>query len=218
MTLLIPPPHHTDDGGPQAWRPRSDADLLAAQLDAIAHWHRLTGGRERSLRGQSRESRLDAARRRDIADREHAALLAWADRGLDVEFIPGHGAVPRAVVAHRNDWLRTKVTASFRERGVDVVASTDDGAQAVAAVVIEQPDVVFVEDLLPTLSGLEVIQRTRALAPDALIGAHALGQSGMPPLLDAGARATFSRRIPPAEIVAELVACLHGSRTALTVV
>jgi hypothetical protein len=40
----------------------------------------------------------------------------------------------------------------------------------------------------------------------------------MPPLLDAGARATFSRRIPPAEIAAELVASLHGRRDVLTLV
>jgi hypothetical protein len=40
----------------------------------------------------------------------------------------------------------------------------------------------------------------------------------MPPLIEAGARATFSRRIPPADIAAELVACLHGRRATLSLV
>ncbi|MDT7569856.1 MAG: hypothetical protein QOE05_30 [Actinomycetota bacterium] len=220
MTLLVPPPAPSapEPEGVDGWRPRSDADLLAAQLTAVDAWHRMINTQLPAVPGQSRESRLDEARRRDVADREREAMHDWARSALTNEFPFGCGAVPRAVVAHRNEWLRAKVCSALVERGVTVVASTDDGAQASAAIVLEQPDVVFLEDLLPTLSGLELVRRTRMLAPEALIGVHALGQHGMPPLLDAGARAVFSRRIPPAEIVSELVACLHGRQATLTLV
>jgi CheY-like chemotaxis protein len=220
MTLVVPPPVPSipEPDGVEGWRPRSDADLLAAQLRAVDAWHELINTQLPAVPGQSRESRLDEARRRDVADREREAMHAWATSALSSDFPFGCGAVPRAVVAHRNEWLRAKVCAALGQHGVTVVASTDDGAQAGAAIVLEQPDVVFLEDLLPTLSGLELVRRTRALAPDALIGVHALSQSGMPSLLDAGARAAFSRRIPPAEIVSELVGCLHGRYATLTLV
>jgi CheY-like chemotaxis protein len=220
MTLLLPPPSPStgEEQAPEPWRPRTDADLLAAQLRGLEEWHRRFGAAPTLVPGQSRESRLDEARRRDMADREREALHEWALATMLEEEQFGRGATPRAVVAHRNEWLRDKVCAGFADGDVEVVLSTGDGAEAAAAIVMEQPDVVFVEDLLPILSGVELIRRTRVLAPDAMIGAHALGQSGMPPLLDAGARATFSRRIPPAEIAAELVACLHGRHSVLTLV
>jgi CheY-like chemotaxis protein len=189
-----------------------------AQLRALDLWHTVVGHPEPSRPGQSREARLDDARRRDVAERERDALYAWADAAQRDQDVLGRGAMPRAVVAHRNEWLRDKLSAGLVAHGVDVVASVADGAVAAAAVVMEQPDVVFIEDLLPSLTGLELIRRTRTLAPDAVIGAHALGPSGMPPLVDAGARAAFSRRIPPAEIAAELVACLHGRHAVLTLV
>jgi CheY-like chemotaxis protein len=219
VTLLSPPPAPlADDDGPEAWRPRTDVDLLAAQLRGIDEWHRRLASAPQVIPGQSREARLDEARRRDVVDREREALHAWAEAALRTEYPFGRGATPRAVVAHRNEWLRGKLCEGLIGRGVDIVASTDDGAEASAAVVMEQPDLLFVEDLLPSLSGIELIRRARVFAPDALIGAHALSQSGMPSLLDAGARATFSRRIPPAEIAAELVACLHGKHAQLTLV
>jgi CheY-like chemotaxis protein len=220
MTLLLPPPASSapEPEGWDGWRPRSDADLLAAQLTALERWHILMHTVAAAVPGQSREARLDDARRRDVADREREAMQAWAERALREEFPFGCGAVPRAVVAHRNEWLRGKVCTALVQQGIEVVVSTDDGAEASAAVVLEQPDIVFVEDLLPTISGLELVRRAHLLAPDALVGVHALSQSGMPPLLDAGACAAFSRRIPPAEIASELVACLHGRRETLTLV
>jgi CheY-like chemotaxis protein len=219
MTILTTPSRPTAAvEQSEAWRPRSDADLLTAQLRALDTWHRLITAAAPPVPGQSRESRLDAARHRDVVQRERDALIAWADGVLRRDFLFGQAATPRAVIGHRHEWLRAKLTAAFRDDGVDVIASTDDGAQVAAVVVMEQPDIVFVEDLLPSLSGLELVTRTRILAPAAVIGAHALGQPGMAPLLDAGVRAVFSRRIPPAEIAAELVACLHGRQAALTLV
>jgi CheY-like chemotaxis protein len=224
VTLLVPASSSPDlvpDQAPDepiAWHPRSDAELLLAQLRAIDLWHQLVGSVDVVIGGQSREARLDDARRRDVADREREAMHRWAEAALEDEYPFGHGVGPRAVVAHRNEWVRDTLSTGLADAGVQVVAAVTDGAEASGAVVMEQPDLVFVEDLLPSLSGEELVRRTRLLAPDALIGAHVLGQRGMSPLLDAGARATFSRRIPPAEIVRELVACLHGKHVQLTLV
>jgi CheY-like chemotaxis protein len=220
MTLLIPPSAPLPDRSPghEAWRPRSDADLVVAQLRALDQWHRLFGSGLTVVPGQTREARLDGSRQRDVVERERRAIHRWAEAGLRDDYPFARGGTPRAVIAHRSEWVRDKVAEGFRAADLEVIAAVDDGAEAAAAIVLEQPDLVFVEDLLPSLSGIEVISRTRLLAPDAMIGAHALGQTGMPPLLDAGARATFSRRIPPAEIAAELVACLHGRHSVLTLV
>lgn len=221
MTLLLPPVPATPPGGQgpaEPWRPRTDADLLSAQLRALDAWHARFAVVAAGIPGQSREARLDDARRRDLAQREREALATWAERAMHDDYPFGRGSAPRAVIAHRNGWLRDKVQSGLQDHDVAVVLSTGDGAEAAAAIVMEQPDLVFVEDLLPSLSGLDVIERTRMFAPDALIGAHALGQSGMSPLLDAGARAAFSRRIPPAQIATELVACLHGDRSVVTLV
>ncbi|MDQ1723736.1 MAG: hypothetical protein QOG52_764 [Frankiaceae bacterium] len=220
MTMLLPPRPDSLEvtETPPAWRPRSAADLLEAQLRALDRWHHEMRSVEVEPAGLSREARLDEARRRDVAERERAALLDWAAQSQREDYPLGHGSVPRAVVAHRNEWLRDKLCACLRSAGVDVAGCVADGAEASAAIVLEQPDLVFLEDLLPTLTGLELVGRTRLFAPDALIGVHALGQSGTAPLLDAGVRAAFSRRIPPAEIARELVACLHGRHARLTMV
>jgi CheY-like chemotaxis protein len=210
--LLVPPSDSSPDEEGDGWRPRSDADLLAAQLRALTEWHRRFAPAETVIPDKNREARLDAARRQAIAERERDALRAWAERALSEPFRFGAGGVPRAVVAHRNDWLRSKVCTALGEHGVEAIASTDDGAEAAAAIVIEQPDLVFVEDLLPTIPGIELIRRTRLLAPDAVVAAHALGPGGDRPLQEAGARAVFSRRIPPADIAAQLVACLRNGQ------
>lgn len=219
MTMPTPQPgRDIDDEGREPWRPRSAADLLLAQLAALDLWHRRVAAASTGVSGQSREARLDDARRRDIADREREALLAWAESSTREAYRFGAAARPRAVVAHRNDWLRGKICTALHEQEVEIVASTGDGAEACAAVVFEQPDILFVEDLLPTLTGVDVIRRARLLAPEALIGGHTLGQSGVRALMEAGARAAFSRRIPPAEVAAELMACLHGRHSTLTLV
>jgi hypothetical protein len=216
MTLLVPPSSSTPEGDDAGgWRPRSDADLLAAQLAALAEWHRRLPLPTPAYPGQNREARLDEARRQAVAEREREALHDWAARE---DFRFGAGSVPRAVVAHRNEWLRAKVVAGLTEHGVEVVASTDDGALAAAAVVMEQPDLLFVEDLLPSISGVDLLRRTAVFAPHAVAGAHALGPTALATLTEAGARATFSRRIPPAEIATKLVDLLHGRESSVSLV
>jgi CheY-like chemotaxis protein len=213
VTLLEHPMPASRDAGP--WQARSEAQLLRAQLQGLAAWHGWMRTREVATdAGSNRESRLDAARSEHLRDRERHALRVLATSHLADSL--GQGTAPRAVVAHRQDWLREKLCQAFQDLGVAVLMSTDDGAEAAAAVVLGQPDIIFLEDLLPTVTGVELIRRCRVFAPDALVGVHALGPGDIASLLDAGARAGFSRRIPPGTIAAELLACLHGRHAALT--
>jgi hypothetical protein len=67
---------------------------------------------------------------------------------------------------------------------------------------------VLVEDRLPTLSGVEVVRRVRTFVPTAIVGVQCLDGSGVQALAEAGAQAVFTRRMPPAEIADQLLACL----------
>lgn len=113
------------------------------------------------------------------------------------------------MVAHRNEWMRGRLAAELDARGVGVVATVGDGAHALGTVVVEQPDLLLVEDLLPTLSGAEVLGRARRLAPSMLAAAQTADQPRVPTLVRAGARVVFTRQVPPATVVEELLRCLH---------
>lgn len=204
---------------PLSWRARSEADLITAQLRGIEAFHRrpaLAPGAPEPH--GSREQRLDETRRLDVADRERRALLARAEAAQHNEYPFGKARSARAVLAHRNAWLRDKLAAALRASNVVVVLGTDDGAEACAAIAFEQPDIVIVEDRLPILSGVEVIRRAVTFAPGVLIAAHSADQTGMPALREAGARAVFSRRIPPHDIAQHVLRCLYDQDSVLSIV
>ena len=111
---------------------------------------------------------------------------------------------PRALLVHRNEWLRRRVAQDLERCGIEVVAQLDNGAEGVGALVAEQPDLLFVEDTLPMVSGLQVLQEAGRYAPRTLLAAQVGYDDQLPAALDAGAVAAFTRRIPPADIGAEL--------------
>ena len=195
------------DAGP---RPRHQLALMLAQLSAIERWiadaRPLTAADAAAL---TREMRLDLSRRMDARRKEQEALIARADAHLAASgrVLAQHGTL-RAVLAHRNEWLRTAVADRLTEHGVHIVGVFGDGAEAAGTLVAEQPDLVLVEDRLPTVPGLEVVRRAREYAPGALIGAHVLDGSGVDQMVAAGALAVFTRRIPPREIADQLVECV----------
>lgn len=189
---------------------RDGVRLVLDQLAAVAAWQAAV----RSLppvEATSREERLDAARREAALQRERAALVARAALHLEQDGPVRPVPVPvRAVLAHRDPWLRDRVGSCLQELGVRVAGSFDDGADAAGTVVAEQPDVLLVEDRLPTLTGLQVVERARAFAPRTLVGVQVDGPVDVAALTDAGARAVFARRVPPRDVAAQLVACLDA--------
>ena len=193
---------------------RSQLDVMTAQLRAIEAWSAARRASEAAAETVplTREMRLDLSRRMEARRREQEALLARVDVQLreSCETLSGRARI-RAVVAHRNRWLRDRVADGLAERGVHVVGVFEDGADVAGTVVAEQPDLVLVEDRLPTLSGAEVVRRARTFAPEAVVGVQCLDGSGIRELVEAGAQAVFTRRIPPAEIAGQLVDCLVGA-------
>jgi CheY-like chemotaxis protein len=191
---------------------RNELDLMTSQLAAIDAWHRARRASEAAAASAAltREMRLDASRRAEARRREEQALLARAEVELRRSGEGSGGRVQvRAVLAHRNAWLRNTVARRLEQLGVAVVGVFEDGADVAGTVVVEQPDLVLVEDRLPTLSGLEVVQRVRTFSPGSVIGVQVLDGDAVQPVVEAGAQAVFTRRIPPVEIAEQLVACLR---------
>jgi CheY-like chemotaxis protein len=191
---------------------RTQLDLITSQLAAIDAWHRARRASEAAAESVAltREMRLDASRRAEARRREEQALLARAEVQLRSSGDGLSGRVQvRAVLGHRNAWLRNTVAQRLEQLGVAVVGVFEDGADVAGTVVVEQPDLVLVEDRLPTLSGLEVVQRVRTFSPQSVVGVQVLDADAVQQLVDAGADAVFTRRIPPLDIADQLVACLR---------
>jgi CheY-like chemotaxis protein len=155
----------------------------------------------------SREDRMDAQRRLDGLRRTQEALQA---RAHTVHAPPEDR--PRAVLVHRNAWLRDKLTLHLAELGVQVLAEAEDGAEGLGIAIAEQPDVVLLEDRLPSLPAVELVAGVREYVPDALVAAHVEHQEDVPALVEAGASAVFSRRVPPEVIADELAGLLEHPR------
>jgi CheY-like chemotaxis protein len=201
------------DVGRPVGRCRDDVQLLAEQLDAFSRWHQRRRATEEvvELRGLNRELRLDLQRRHMVRARQQEALLARAALQLSEGARLLRSRPPRALIAHRQPWLREKVAGELARRGVDVIALLEDGADAVGVAVAEQPDLVVVQDTLPTMSGLEVLAALREFCAHAHLAALVDGDARVPVLLQAGAARAFARRTPPADVARDLVTLVRAS-------
>lgn len=193
--------------------PRTELDIMKAQVGAVDAWVRAHELRETAARAATvtREMRLDLSRRMEARRREQAAIVARADAQLRTSGGALHtDAGLRAIVAHRNEWMAQRITELLATGNVHVVGTFADGADAAGTVVAEQPDLVIVEDRLTTLTGTDVVREVREYSPRSVVAAQALDSTRVAALVDAGAHAVFTRRIPPAEIVDRVLDCLHG--------
>jgi CheY-like chemotaxis protein len=191
----------------------TELDLIRRQLDGMAVWHRQRHAQEVAARAaRTREQRLDRSRRMAVLREEHRAIIAATDASLRESMLLLGGTAPRAVVAHRDDWFAAKVLDELAGAGVQVVAAPHNGAEAVGAVVAEQPDLVLVEDVLPMLCGEDVVREVLACAPRTRVGAQVAHDDRVQVMLSAGATAAWARRVPPAEVARGLLALLQPRR------
>ena len=65
----------------------------------------------------------------------------------------------RALVVDDSHFMRTVITDILESGGVEVVSQAKDGEQAVAAVEQYDPDVVTMDVEMPTLNGIEAVER-----------------------------------------------------------
>lgn len=200
MTETRPPGLHTD------------VELTRMQLEAVEAWHRARHAAEQAGSGRtaSREVRMDVARRMEVLREQHRAIVERTEQHLeDSVRLLAAVALNRAVIVHRSEWFTGKLTDELATRGVAVVGALENGARGVGMVVAEQPDLLVVEDTLPMLSGEEVVREVRRFSPSTLVVAHVAHEDRIPPLLEAGARAAYTRRMPPAEVASEAARLLR---------
>lgn len=182
---------------------RSAADLHQAQIRAIRACIDSHCIAPSMMQGPSRDTGFltkqhDAAHRRVLrAINERAAHHSQRRRPLA-------STVPLlAVIAHRSPWFRTQMTKSLASHGIEIVGTVDDGADAIAAIVAEQPDLIVLEKLLPTVPGIDVVTAANLYAPAALVWVQATHPDLQ--LQRAGADTVFPRTLHPDDIAAGLL-------------
>lgn len=194
-----------------AYNPRTYADLAAEQVAAIDQFHRArqTADAAAADASVSREKRLDFGRQRDAMRREHEAIISRCDEELRLSgHVLAEWAVKRVVLAHRSDWFLDKIASLLAEQDIRVVARLDNGADAVGVVIAEQPDVLLVEDSLAMVAGEQVIREVQKFSPHTAVVAQVAHSGRVGVLLDAGAKAVFTRQIPPANVAQALLELL----------
>lgn len=208
LTITSPTPQQRTVRAP--WTPRPFCDLVEDQLAAVESFLRNHRAAEELVdaSARSREERLDARRRLDVLRRQRDALVTATAQAMDRSGGVLHTVGPRALLVHRNEWLRRRVAQDLERRGVELIAQLDNGAEGVGVLVAEQPDLLFVEDTLPMVGGLQVLAEARRYAPRTLLSVQVGYDDQLPAAWDAGAVAAFTRRIPPADIGDELAALL----------
>lgn len=193
--------------------PRTEVDVLLDQLRGIVAW---TSSHPPAalapVAGESREARLSQARYRDVVERQRQGLIDWTTHQLRTSaHLLRSTAAARVVVVHRSQWFKGKVTTALEAHGISVVADLENGAEAIGVVTAEQPDVLLVEGKLPMASGLDVTRAARRFAPSTVVLAQVESEADIVPILDAGARTAYTRRVPPADVAADLVRLFAGS-------
>jgi DNA-binding response OmpR family regulator len=126
-------------------------------------------------------------------------------------------AVVARVLVIEDDPNVAEVVARYLEReGYDVDAVAD-GAEGLRRALANPPDLVVLDLMLPSLSGVEVCRRLRAAAPVPVIMLTALGEEADRIAgLEIGADDYMSKPFSPRELTARVKAVLRRAASPLT--
>jgi len=182
-----------------------DADLIRRQHVAVEEWR------------AELARRVERARTGVLADAEQTALKGWLRTRAAVDACLVRQArgdavtsavAPRAVVVHREPSFRAELEEALAGRGLRIVGGGKDGAVALALAVVEQPDLLVLDDDLPSLDTAELLAAVRRFAPLTAVLVRTDGGQETAALLAAGASAVLSRQLGPGAVgasCAELV-------------
>lgn len=117
------------------------------------------------------------------------------------------------VLLVEDDATVAEVLVAYLEREGYRVRWEDDGARGLAAALADEPDLVVLDLMLPSLDGLEVCRRLRATAPVPVIMLTARGDEEDRIVgLELGADDYLAKPVSPRELVARVKAVLRRSR------
>jgi DNA-binding response OmpR family regulator len=117
------------------------------------------------------------------------------------------------VLLVEDDATVAEVLVAYLERDGYEVRWEDDGARGLAAALGDEPDLVVLDLMLPSLDGLEVCRRLRATAPVPVIMLTARGDEEDRIVgLELGADDYLAKPVSPRELVARVRAVLRRSR------
>lgn len=117
------------------------------------------------------------------------------------------------VLLVEDDATVAEVLVAYLEREGYRVLWEDDGARGLAAALAEEPDLVILDLMLPSLDGLEVCRRIRAHAPIPVIMLTARGDEEDRIVgFELGADDYLAKPVSPRELVARVKAVLRRSQ------
>ncbi len=123
------------------------------------------------------------------------------------------GHVPRVLVVD-DDATVAEVLSRYLEREGFAVEAVGDGGDALDRAEMRLPDLVVLDLMLPTIGGLEVCRRLRAMAPIPIIMLTALGEEGNRVAgLELGADDYLPKPFSPRELTARIKAVLRRAHT-----
>lgn len=73
------------------------------------------------------------------------------------------------LVVDDSDHIRTLFAMTFKKIGITRIHFAADGADGVAKFRAERPTITFLDNMLPRLSGMEVLKEIRIMQPDAVV-------------------------------------------------
>lgn len=110
------------------------------------------------------------------------------------------------------DLFRTGLAAALEREGFDVVGEADDADEAITAAESLQPELVLLDILMPGVSGLDAVEKIRAVSPDSHV-VMLSGSESEEDLLECikvGARGYLIKDAPFGELAASLHSVAAG--------
>ena len=120
----------------------------------------------------------------------------------------------RVILVEDDDQLRRSLRRLLEKRGIAVVEEAVDGTEGLAAAQRTSFDILLSDLRMPTMDGIELTRRVRAIDPSATVvifSAYA-DQSLQAEALQAGVAAWIAKGSPPSELVDKLleIAATHA--------
>lgn len=118
----------------------------------------------------------------------------------------------RVLVVDDVDLFRTGLSAALKGAGFEICGEAANAESAVSLAESEQPDLVVLDILMPGISGLDAVEKIRAVAPQASV-VMLTGSESEEDLLEcikAGARGYLVKDVPFEELANDLRAVAKG--------